>query len=142
VVARVGCDEAGKNGEGRPDVGAEVDGVGSQSFASRFIGDALELAGAGEVDCDREKQRREGPDGEFEREMFAEGNAADGLGENPDAGAEHENGFDAGGEALDLAMAIGVDGVGGAVGDLDGEECDGGGDEVDAGVRGLREHSE
>ena len=68
--------------------------------------------------------------------------AADGLGKDPDAGAEHEEGFDAGGEAFDLAVAVGVVGVGGAVGDLDGEEGDGGGDEVDAGVRGLGEHAE
>ena len=32
--------------------------------------------------------------------------------------------------------------VGGPVGDADGEEGDGGGDEVDAGVRGLGEHAE
>ena len=75
-------------------------------------------------------------------EVFAEEDAADGLGEDPDAGAEHEEGLDAGGEAFDLAVAVGVVGVGGAVGDLDGEEGDAGGDEVDAGVCGLGEHTE
>ena len=39
-------------------------------------------------------------------------------------------------------MAVVVVVVGGAVGDLDGEEGDGGGDEVDAGVGGLGEHAE
>ena len=39
-------------------------------------------------------------------------------------------------------MAVVVLVVGGAVGDADGEEGDGGGDEVDAGVGGLGEHAE
>ena len=39
-------------------------------------------------------------------------------------------------------MAVGMVGVGRAVGDLNGEESDSGGDEVDAGVSGLGEHAE
>ena len=39
-------------------------------------------------------------------------------------------------------MSVGVVGIGRAVGDLDGEEGDAGGDEVDAGVCGLGEHTE
>ena len=119
-----------------------MDGVGFESFAFGLGGDAMELSGAGEVDGDGEEQDGEGPDGGFEREALAEGDAADGLGEDPDAGGEHEDGFDGGGEALDLAVAVGVVGVGGTVGDLDGEEGDAGGDEVDAGVRGFGEHAE
>ena len=41
-----------------------------------------------------------------------------------------------------FAVAVVVVFVGGAVCDLDGEEGDGGGDEVDAGVGGLRQHAE
>ncbi len=74
--------------------------------------------------------------------MFVEEDAADGLGENPDAGGEHEEGLDEGGEAFNFAVAVVVVLVGGAVGDLDGEEGDGGGAEVDAGVGGLGEHAE
>ena len=101
----------------------------------------LEFARAREVDSDGEEQRDEGPEGEFEGEVLAEEDAADGFGEDPDAGAEHEDGFDAGGEAFDLAMAVGVAVVGGTVGDLDGEEGDAGSDEIDAGVCGLGEHA-
>ena len=68
--------------------------------------------------------------------------AADGLGDDPDAGGEHEAGFDEGGEAFDLAVAVVVVFVGGAVGHLDGEEGEGCGDEVDGRVRGLGEHAE
>ena len=142
VLAGVGCGEAEEDGERGPDVGAEVDGVGFEGFASGLVGDAVEFAGAGEVDGDGEEQDDEGPDGEFEGEVLAEDDAADGFGEDPDAGAEHEDGFDGGGEAFDLAVAVGVVVVGGAVGDLDGEEGDGGGDEIDAGVRGFGEHAE
>ncbi len=142
VLAGVGCGEAEKNGERRPDVGAEVDGVGFEGFAIGLGGDAMECARAGEVDRDGEEQDDEGPDGELEGEVLVEDDAADGLGEDPDAGGEHKDGFDGGGEAFDLAVAVGVVGVGGAVGDVDGEEGDAGGDEVDAGVGGFGEHAE
>ena len=66
----------------------------------------------------------------------------DGFGDDPDAGGEHEDGLDEGGEGFDFAVAVGVVVVGGAVGDLDGEESDGGGDEIDGGVGGLGEHAE
>ena len=142
VLADEAGGEAEEDGDGGPDVGAEVDGVGFEGFARCFGGDAVELAGAGVVDGDGEEQDDEGPDGEVEGEVFAWSDAVDGFGEDPDAGAEHEDGFDGGGEAFDLAVAVGVVGVGGAVGDLDGEEGDAGGDEVDAGVGGLGEHAE
>jgi hypothetical protein len=74
--------------------------------------------------------------------MVVEDDAADGLGDDPEAGDEHEAGLDEGGEALHLAVAVVVLVVGGAVGDLDGEEGDGGGDEIDGGVGGLGEHAE
>jgi len=142
VFAGVGCREAEEHSERGPDIGTEVDGVGFESFALGLFGDALEFAGSGVVDGDGEKKRDEGPDGEFEGEVLAENDPANGFGEDPDAGGEHEDGFDAGGEAFDLAVAVGVACVGGAVGDVNGEECDGGGDEIDAGVCGLREHAE
>ena len=115
VFANVGGGEAEEDGDGGPDVGAEVDGVGFEGFAFGLGGDAKELAGAGVVDGDGEEEDEEGPDGEFEGEVLAMGDAADGFGEDPDAGAEHEDGFDGGGEAFDLAVAVGVVGVGGAV---------------------------
>ena len=95
VFAGVGGGEAKEDGERGPDVGAEVDGVGFESVAFGLAGDAVELAGAGEVDGDGEEKDDEGPDGEFEGEVLAEDDAVDGFGEDPDAGAEHEDGFDA-----------------------------------------------
>ena len=66
VFAGVGCAEAEEHGERGPDVGAEVDGVGFEGFASGLARDVVELARAGEVDGDGEQKRDEGPDGEFE----------------------------------------------------------------------------
>jgi hypothetical protein len=68
--------------------------------------------------------------------------ALDGGGDEEDTGRQHDDGFDEGGEGLDLAVTIVVALVGGAVGDFDGEEGDGGGDEVDAGVGGLAQQAE
>jgi len=142
ALADVAGSEAEEDCDGGPDVGAEVNGVGFEGFAFGFGGDVVEPAGAGVVDGDGEEQNEEGPDGEREGEMLSVGDTTDGFGEDPDAGAEHEDGLDAGGEAFDLAVAVGVVGVGGSVGDLYGEEGDGGGDEVDAGVGGFGEHAE
>src|SRR5206468_10923384 len=97
VLAGVGSGEAEQDGGGRPDVGAEVDSVGFEGFAFSGGRDAMEFAGAGEVDGDGEEQDDERPDGGFEDEVFAEGDAVDGFGKNPDAGGEHEDGFDRGG---------------------------------------------
>ena len=71
-----------------------------------------------------------------------EDDAVDGFGDDPDAGGEHDEGLDEGGERFDLAVAVVVVFVGGTVGDLDGEQGDDGGDEVDAGMRGFAEHAE
>ena len=53
-----------RTASGGPDVGAEVEGVGFEGFAVVLAGDAVEVAGAGEVDGDGEQQDEEGPDGE------------------------------------------------------------------------------
>ena len=72
--------------------------MASASRASLLVsaGNAVKFPGASEIDGDGEKQDDEGPDGDFEGEVFAEDDAADGLRENPDAGGEHEDGFDRG----------------------------------------------
>ena len=71
-----------------------------------------------------------------------EEDAVDGLVGDPDAGDDHEAGFDEGGEVLDLAVAVGVVFVGGLAGDADGEEGEAGAEQVDAGVGGVGEHAE
>ena len=86
VLPGVGGGQADEDGGGGPDVGAEVEGVGLEGFARMLAGDAAEVAGAGVVDRDGEKQNDEGPDGEVEREMLAVEDAMDGLGDDPDGG--------------------------------------------------------
>jgi hypothetical protein len=66
VHAGVGCGQAEENGEGRPDVGAEVEGIGGEGFAAGIVGDALELVGTGEVYGDGEEKGDEWPDREGE----------------------------------------------------------------------------
>ena len=110
--------------------------MASAARASEWVscGYFAEGAGAGEINHDGEGEDEEGPGAEGEREVIVEDDAVDGLVDDPDGGGEHEAGFDEGGEGLNLAVAVVVVVVGGAVCDLDGEEGDGGGDEVDAGV--------
>ena len=88
-------------------------------------------------DRDGQAEDQKGPGGNGEGEVVVEEEAVDGLVDDPDGGGKHEAGFDEGGERLDFAVAVVVVVVGGAVGDLDGEEGDGRGDEVDAGVGSL-----
>ncbi len=115
-----------------------MNGVGSERLGVDFRGDLPQGAGAGVVDHDREHEHDEGPDGEPKVEvMAAEEDAVDGLVDDPDGGGEHEAGLDEGGERLDLAVAIVVVFVGGAIGGAHGEEGDGGGDHIDAGMRGF-----
>jgi hypothetical protein len=83
----------------------------------------------------------EGPERGRECEMVVADDAANGLVDDPGAGGEHDARLDEGGQGFDLAVAVVVDVVGGAVGDLNGEESDSGGDQIDAGVGRLREHS-
>jgi hypothetical protein len=119
-----------------------VDGVRGQGVRVVLGRDAAQGAGAGEVDQDGESQDQEGPDIQGQRKVVAEEDAVDGLIDDPEGGREHEAGFNEGGEAFDLAVTVVVIFVGGAVGHLDGEEGDGGGDEVDGGVRRLAQHAE
>jgi hypothetical protein len=137
ALAGEGGGEAEHDGERRPHVGGEVDGVCGESVRSILACDAAEGARAGEIDGDGAEQHDEWCEGLPEREVVVEEDAVNRLGDQPDAGGKHDAGLDEGGEGLDLAMAVVVVLVGGAVGDLDGEEGDDGGDEVDAGVRRL-----
>jgi len=66
----------------------------------------------------------------------------DGFPNNPGAGDEEQGGLEDGAEVFELGVAIGVVGVGGLVGDAHGEVGDDGGDEVEAGVRSLGEHTQ
>ena len=56
VLSGVGGGEADEDGGGGPDVGAEVDGIGFKGFAAVLDGYAVEGAGTGVVDDDREQE--------------------------------------------------------------------------------------
>ena len=51
-------------------------------------------------------------------------------------------GFDEGGKILDFAVTVLMIGVGGLVGNTDGEKCQDGGDQVEPGVRGFGENAQ
>ena len=138
----VGRGEAEKDRQRGPDVSGEVDSIGGEGVGVGVVGDAAQGAGTEKVDHDRKRQDGEGPERDRQGEVVAEEDAMNCLVDDPDGRSQHEAGFDEGGEGFDFAMAVGVIVVGGAVGGADGEEGDGGGDEVDGGVRGLGQHAE
>ena len=142
ALAEPGGGEAEEDGERGPDIGAEVNGVGFEGERVGLAGGLAELSGAREVDGDRQQENEKRPRGEREGEALVGEEAADGLGDDPEGGAEHEGGFDEGGEALDFAVAVVMVFIGGAIGDADGEKGNDGGDEIDRGVCGLRQHAE
>ncbi len=77
VRAGEGRSEADENGEGGPDVGGEVDRIRLERFAVVLECDAVEVARASEVYCDREEKDEEWPDGERQREVLVEEDAAE-----------------------------------------------------------------
>ena len=104
--------------------------------------DAAKRTRAAEVDDDGDQQYGKGPERGQQRKMVVQQNAAEGLVDDPDAGGEHDAGLDEGCKRFHLAVAVVVLFVGGTVGNLDGEEGDGRGDEVDGGVGRLAQHSQ
>jgi hypothetical protein len=134
--------QANHDGEGRPHVGGEVYGVGGEGVGAMLARDSAEGTRTGEVDRDGAEQDDEGSERGFDCEMLAGSDAVDSFCDQPDAGGKHDSGFDKGGERFDLAVAVVVVFVGWAVGDVDGEESNDGGDKVDAGVGGLGDHTE
>ena len=136
-----GC-EADHDRERGPHVGGEVDGIGEQSVRAVQAGNAAESARAGEIDNDGNQQHGERPQRRPERKVLVKEDALNRLGDNPEARAQHDEGLNQGGERLSFAVAVVVVCVGGAVGDLDREQGDGGGDEVDGGMGRLAQHAE
>ena len=131
ALAGVGGPQAEHDGQRGPHVGGEVEGVGGESGGAVLARDAAQRARAAEVHHNRDQQHGEGPERGQQREMAVEDDAADGLVDDPRAGGEHDARLDEGGQRLHLAVAVVVHLVGGTVGDLDGEESDRRGDEVD-----------
>ena len=80
-----------------------------------------------------------------ERALFQSGDglgveeAGPGLVENPQGRQDDEGAFKAGGEIFDLAVAVGVIGVGALGGDDDAAQGEAGGHHVDDGLQGIGE---
>ena len=144
ALAGQGGRKAEHDGQRSPHVGGEMDGVGGQRVGAGLAGDAAERARASEIDCDGDEQHGERPDRGSQVVMVVEGrnHAANSLGDNPDAGGEHDAGFDEGGERFDLAVAVVVVLIGRLVGNLDGEQRDDGGKQVDGRMGRFGQHAQ
>jgi len=114
--------------------------VGFERLTVVLGSDAAESAGAPPIDSHRDEHHGECPEGWFDFHV-AEEQTHDCLVDDPDAGQQKQPGFHEGGEVLDLAVAVLVVGVGGLVGDSNGEVGEQGGDQIERGVRGLGEDS-
>jgi hypothetical protein len=68
--------------------------------------------------------------------------ALDGFVDDDYAGQKQQAGFDEGGEIFHLAVTVLMVGVGGLVGDAHREEGNGGGDQIEEGVRGLGQNTQ
>lgn len=132
--------EAEEHHQRGPQVGGEVEGVGFEGLGVVLAGHAHQGAGAEPVDAEREEKDQEGEEGGLDLDPVDE--AMDGFPDDPGAGDEEQRGLEDGAEVFELGVAVGVVGVGGLVGDADGEVGDDGGDEVEAGVGRLGEHAQ
>ena len=124
-----------------PDVGGEMQGVGFESLAFVFRGDAAEGARTPPVHSHGDQHHGECPDRRFDFDV-AEKQAHDRFVDDPGAGQQKQAGFNEGGKIFDFAVAILVVGVGGLVGNSDGEIGEQRGDQIERGVRGFGEDSQ
>ena len=125
----------------RPDVGAEMERVRQQRLAVVLVGNSLQPARAPEVDDDRSAHHDESPHAGLDLDGMKE-QPLGGLVDDPDAGRQQQPGFDECREVFDFSVAILVLGVGGLVGDANGEVGDGCGHKVEARVCGLGQDSQ
>ena len=128
--------EAKYNYSRRPDVRGKVESVGFQSLAVVLSGNAPQDAGTPPIDAHGEQHHRKSGDRWLDFDA-AEEETNHGLVNDPDAGEQQQSGFHESGEILDFAVTVLVLGVGGLIGNADGEECQNGGDQVESGVRGF-----
>ena len=115
--------------------------VGFESLAFILGGDAAERAGTPPVDGHGNEHHGEGPDRGLDFDV-AEEQAHDRFVDHPGAGQQKQAGFNEGGEVFDLAVAVLVVGVGGLVGDSDGEIGEQRRDQIEGGVRGFGENAQ
>jgi len=121
--------EADDDDATRPDVGRKVESVGFEGLAVVLEGDASERAGAPGIDDDGERHDEEGGEAGFDFDAVKK-EALDGFGDDPDTGEKEQSGFDEGGEIFEFAVSVLMVGVGGLVGNADGEKRYEGGDEI------------
>ena len=124
-----------------PDVGAEVQRVGLQSLAVVLLGDTAQAARAPEIDDHGKAHHGESPNRRLDLDPVEE-EPFDRFVDDPDAGEQQQAGFKEGGEALDLAVSVLMFGISRLVGNADREIGNCGGDQIEAGMRGLGENAQ
>jgi hypothetical protein len=124
-----------------PDVGGKVECIGFQRLAIVFGGDAAQGAGAPVVHRHGDQHNDKGPDRRLDINA-AEKQAHNRFVDDPDAGQQQQAGFDEGRKVFHFAVAVLMVGIGGLVGDSDGQIGQRGGDEIQRGVRGLGENAQ
>ena len=126
---------------GAPDIGRKMERVGLEGLALVFFGGRGEHPGAADVDADGHGHDEKRPEAGVDVHRLEE-DPDDGLVDDPGAGHEKQHGLDQGGEILDLAVAVGMIVVRRLVGDVNGQQGDDGGDEVERRVGRFRQDPE
>ena len=126
---------------GGPDVGGKVQGVGFQRLAVVFGGNASEDARAPPVEPHGKQHHGKGRDRRFDIDAAKEQTQRRFV-DDPGTGQQKQAGFDECGKILDLAVTVLVVGVGGLVGDSDGEKCEQRSDQIEPGVSRFRQNAE
>ena len=126
---------------GAPDIGRKMKRVGLEGLALVFFGGRGEHPGAADVDADGHGHDEKGPEAGVDVHRLEE-EPDDGLVDDPGAGHKKQHGFDQGGEIFDLAVAVGMIVVRRLVGDVNGQQGDDGGDEVERRVGRFRQDPE
>ncbi len=116
--------------------------VGFQRLARGLGGDAVEQAGAEEIDHDRDRDHRERPERRLDRMMSAAEQAVSRFPDHDTGEQEQERRLRQRGDALDLAVAVVVLLVGRLAGHAHREIGHDRRDEIEQRMRGLREHRE
>ncbi len=112
----------------------------SSASLDGFGGDAVEQAGAEEIDHDRDRDHAERPDRRLDRVMRAAEQAVAGLPDHDAGEQEQQRRLRQRGDALDLAVAVVVLLVGRLAGHAHREIGHDGRGEIEQRMRGFREH--
>jgi hypothetical protein len=130
--------DAGDDHESAPDVGREVQRVSLEGFASIFLCDVSQPAGARQINGQSDEENDDRRDAGLN--MYGvEEEAVEAFVDDEKRGEKKEAGFDKRGKILEFAVAVGMALIGGGISDANREKGDYCGDEVETGMKGFRE---